>query len=43
MNSIIENAIIVENSVILANTILKFDEVTVVDNDYLWKMGENNE
>lgn len=41
-NSIIEKAIIVENSVILANTILKFDKVTVVDNDYLWKMGEKN-
>ncbi len=39
----IEKAIIVENSVILANTILKFDEVTVVDNDYLWKMGESDE
>jgi glucose-1-phosphate adenylyltransferase len=42
-NSIIEKAIIVENSVILANTILKFKEVTVVDNDYLWKMGEDDE
>lgn len=42
-NSVIEKAIVVENSVILANTILKFDEVTVVDNDYLWKMGESDE
>ncbi len=43
INSIIEKAIIVENSVILANTILKFKEVTVVDNNFLWKMGEANE
>jgi len=42
-NSIIENAIIVENSVILANSILKFDEITIVDNEYLWRMGDNNE
>ena len=42
-NSIIEKAIIVENSVILANSILKFKEVTVIDNDYLWKMGEDDE
>ena len=43
INSVIEKAIVVENSVILANTILKFDEVTVVDNDYLWKMGDKDE
>ncbi|MBU1019891.1 MAG: glucose-1-phosphate adenylyltransferase, partial [Firmicutes bacterium] len=42
-NCQIENAIIVEDSVILANTILKFDHVTVVDNEYLWKMGEQHE
>lgn len=42
-NSIIERAIVVENSVILANTILKFKEITVVDNDFLWKMGEDDE
>lgn len=42
-NSVIQKAIIVENSVVLANTILKFDEVTVIDNEYLWKMGDSNE
>ncbi len=42
-NCYIEKAIIIEGSVISANTSLKFDEVTVVDNDYLWKTGENNE
>lgn len=42
-NCHIENAIIVEDSVILANTVLQFDEITVVDNEYLWKMGEQNE
>ncbi len=42
-NCYIEKAIIVEGSVILSGTTLKFDEVTVVDNEYLWKLGENNE
>jgi len=42
-NCIIENAIILENSVILENTVLRFDEVTVIDNEYLWKLGDNNE
>jgi glucose-1-phosphate adenylyltransferase len=42
-NCQIERAIIVEDSVILANTVLKFDEITVVDNEYLWKMGEHHE
>ena len=32
-----------EGTVILANTSLKFKEVTVVDNTFLWKSGENNE
>ncbi len=42
-NCYIEKAIIVEGSVILADTSLVFDEVTVVDNDFLWKIGELNE
>jgi len=42
-NCYIEKAIIVKGSVVLANTTLKFDEVTVVDNDFLWKTGEDNE
>lgn len=42
-NCHIENAIVVENSVILSNTELKFDQVTVVDNEYLWKVGEHSE
>lgn len=42
-NCQIENAIIMENSVIIANIILKFDKVTVIDNEFLWKLGENNE
>ena len=42
-NCYIEKAIIVEGSVILANTSLKFDQVTVVDNDYLWKLGDVHE
>ena len=42
-NCYIEKAIIVEGAVVLANTTLKFDEVTVVDNDFLWKIGEDNE
>ena len=43
VNSVIEKAIIVENSVVLANTVLKFDEVTVVDNEYLWNVGVDDE
>lgn len=42
-NCYIKNAIVVEGSVILANTMLQFDTVTVVDNEYLWKMGEQDE
>ncbi len=42
-NCYIEKAIIVKGAVVLANTSLKFDEVTVVDNDFLWKIGEDNE
>ncbi|AIO18795.1 Glucose-1-phosphate adenylyltransferase [Candidatus Izimaplasma bacterium HR1] len=41
--SYIKNAIIMENSVILPNTKLVFNKVTVVDNEYLWKLGETNE
>lgn len=39
----VKNAIILENSVILPNTNLIFDEITVVDNDFLWKLGDANE
>lgn len=39
----IENAIILENSVVLSGTELVFDEVTVVDNEYLWKLGDSDE
>lgn len=39
----IENAIILENTVILEGTKLHFDEVTVVDNEFLWKLGEQYE
>ena len=39
----IQNAIITDNTVILPKSELIFDEITVVDNDYLWKLGENNE
>ena len=42
-NCHIENAIVVKGTVVLANTILKFSEVTVVDNNFLWKSGEENE
>lgn len=42
-NCHVENAIVVEDSVILANTELIFDEVTVVDNQFLWKLGEDDE
>ena len=41
-HAVIENAILMDGSVVLANTKLVFDEVTVVDNDYLWKLGEQN-
>jgi glucose-1-phosphate adenylyltransferase len=41
-NAMIKNAIIMDDSVILADTKLLFDEVTVIDNDYLWKLGETN-
>ena len=37
------NAIVLENSVILPNTKLMFDKVTVVDNDFLWKLGDQDE
>lgn len=40
---IIENAIITENTVIPENTELIFHEVTVVDNNLLWKLGEIDE
>ena len=39
----IEKAIIVEGTIIAANTSLKFNQVTVVDNDFLLKLGDNHE
>jgi len=42
-NSYIEKAIVIKGTVVSANTTLKFTEVTVVDNDYLEKLGEENE
>jgi len=42
-NCYIENAIIVKDTVVKPNTILKFKEVTVLDNDVLMKLGDNNE
>jgi glucose-1-phosphate adenylyltransferase len=42
-NCIIENAIITQDSIVLSGTSLVFDKVTVVDNEYLWKFGDNHE
>lgn len=42
-NCKIENAIIMNKSVILENTTLIFDKITVIDNEYLWKLGEKYE
>ena len=39
----IKNAIVLENSVILPNTELVFEDITVVDNEYLWKLGDVDE
>jgi len=39
----LKNVILLENSVILPNTELIFDKVTVIDNEYLWKKGDNDE
>ena len=41
-NAVVKNAIIMDDSVILADTQLIFDKVTVIDNDYLWKLGEKD-
>jgi glucose-1-phosphate adenylyltransferase len=41
--SYIKNAIIVENAKILPSTTLVFDDVTVIDNEYLWKIGDQDE
>jgi glucose-1-phosphate adenylyltransferase len=40
--SYLKNVILLENSVILPNTKLVFDNVTVIDNEYLWKLGDDN-
>ena len=39
----IENAIIMDGTVIMENSILKFDEVTVITNEMLWKLGDTHE
>ena len=38
----LKNVILLENSVILPNTELIFDKVTVVDNEFLWKLGDSD-
>ncbi len=42
-NCYLEKVIIVKDTTIKANTVLKFKEVTVIDNDFLKEVGENNE
>ncbi len=43
-NCTLENVIVLEDTVIPPNTQIAFDEVTVIDNDILWALGdENNE
>ena len=42
-NCVIENAIILNDSVILENTKLIFEEITIVDNEFLWKLGDRDE
>lgn len=39
----INNAIVLENSVILAHTELDFKEITIVDNEFLWNLGDKYE
>jgi glucose-1-phosphate adenylyltransferase len=41
-NANVKNAILMDGSVVLANTDLVFEEVTVIDNEYLWKLGEKH-
>lgn len=40
---VIENAIIMDDTVIIENSVLKFDKVTVVNNEILWKLGDVHE
>jgi len=40
---VIENAIIMDDTVILENAILQFDEITVLNNENVWRLGESNE
>lgn len=42
-NCIINNAIILDNTLVPESTILDFDEITVIDNEFLWKLGEIDE
>ncbi len=42
-NCTIENAIITKDSIVLSDTSLVFDQVTVVDNEFLWKFGDDHE
>lgn len=39
---VIENAIVLKGTVIMAKTHLIFDEITIVDNKMLWKLGEED-
>ena len=39
---VIENAIIMDGTVIQENSELKFDTVTIVNNELLWKLGDEN-
>jgi glucose-1-phosphate adenylyltransferase len=39
---VIENAIILKGTVLMPKTRLVFDEVTIVDNKMVWKLGEND-
>ena len=39
----IEYAIITKDSIVLSDTSLVFDQVTVVDNEFLWKFGDDHE
>ncbi len=39
----IKNAIILENTVIMKNTHIVFDHPTVIDNDRLWALGDEND
>ncbi|MCF7926277.1 MAG: NTP transferase domain-containing protein [Candidatus Izimaplasma sp.] len=39
----INNCIVMKGTVLLPNTTLDFDEPTIVDNEFLWKLGDRDE